>query len=455
MSNSRLVEINSGGNYGTLEELISKRSVKRVSFPTQENLKITGLSADDVSLIDTTNQAGLAGKTIALESTSITDDGGVVAAEMDNFTIVSFVDAGGGEVTVTTSSTHGWSNGDSITISGTTSYNGTFVISSASGSIFNIIDTWVADDGTGAAIFDINQNALNTTTDEPGNILNLVEIRDATTHEPITDTDTRKVWGLIQAPGDTLDGEAIGASAVENLQISFVKFDSTSSLVAVALTGDVEFQINLLYSEKNIPAIIMEAGVPDRDIIDPGAELTEPSVREFTVTTKYFAGEEINLADGTGAGVDFSISAFANAGAGKTTVTATGHTYSNGDSITISATTNYNGTFTIFNIQTNTFDIAQGFLGDDATGTAGTTDGVSTQSGDHVELPANSSLFDADNRIRIRVMGEQTKRSTGGSEDLRVEWIAAGSTSGGTPKIKFSFDLNVGDWFEVETESII
>tara|TARA_R110002051_G_scaffold204723_1_gene270809 strand:- start:2834 stop:4555 length:1722 start_codon:yes stop_codon:yes gene_type:complete len=64
-----------------------------------------------------------------------------------------------------------------------------------------------------------------------------------------------------------------------------------------------------------------------------------------------------------------SITAFADAGGGQVTVTSAAHNLNNGDSVTIIGTTNYNGTFTIASVTTNTYDITDTFNGDDATGT--------------------------------------------------------------------------------------
>ena len=64
-----------------------------------------------------------------------------------------------------------------------------------------------------------------------------------------------------------------------------------------------------------------------------------------------------------------TISAFANGGSGVTTVTDTAHGRANGDSITISGTTNYNGTYTISSVGVNSFQIAKDYVANDATGT--------------------------------------------------------------------------------------
>ncbi len=62
--------------------------------------------------------------------------------------ITAFADGGGGTVTVT-SNGHNLQNGEIVNISGTTNYNGVFVVSSVAANTFKITDTWVADDATG------------------------------------------------------------------------------------------------------------------------------------------------------------------------------------------------------------------------------------------------------------------------------------------------------------------
>lgn len=64
--------------------------------------------------------------------------------------ISGFADGGGGQVTVTCPS-HGFAEGDSVTITGTTNYNGTFTVSNVTDDSFEITDTWVGNDATGTA----------------------------------------------------------------------------------------------------------------------------------------------------------------------------------------------------------------------------------------------------------------------------------------------------------------
>ena len=57
--------------------------------------------------------------------------------------------SGGTGITTITSAAHGRANGDTVTIVGTTSYNGTFTISSVATNTFTIPTAYVANDATG------------------------------------------------------------------------------------------------------------------------------------------------------------------------------------------------------------------------------------------------------------------------------------------------------------------
>jgi len=62
---------------------------------------------------------------------------------------ITVMASGGSGITTITSAAHGRANGDTVTIAGTTSYNGTFIISSVATNTFNIATAFVADDATG------------------------------------------------------------------------------------------------------------------------------------------------------------------------------------------------------------------------------------------------------------------------------------------------------------------
>ena len=92
--------------------------------------------------IDTVNVVHLARLFSAGHSSGMSFNPGSTGA------ITAYADGGGGQVVVT-SAGHGLSNGANLSISGTTNYNGVFVISAVTVNTFEITDTWVANDATG------------------------------------------------------------------------------------------------------------------------------------------------------------------------------------------------------------------------------------------------------------------------------------------------------------------
>jgi hypothetical protein len=63
------------------------------------------------------------------------------------------------------------------------------------------------------------------------------------------------------------------------------------------------------------------------------------------------------------------ITVFADGGGGQVVVTSNNHDMANATAVIISGTTSYNGTFTTSNVTTNTFEITDTWVADDATGT--------------------------------------------------------------------------------------
>jgi parallel beta-helix repeat protein len=97
--------------------------------------------------------------------------------------------------------------------------------------------------------------------------------------------------------------------------------------------------------------------------------------------TNLDSGETILGGDGTSAGDDVGCTAeptgngvptaYAPAGGGQVTVTSNGHGIDNGTAVTISGSTNYNGTFTAANVAANTFEITDTWVVDDCPGNCG------------------------------------------------------------------------------------
>ncbi len=136
------------------------------------------------------------------------------------------------------------------------------------------------------------------------------------------------------------------------------------------------------------------------------------------------------------AGTSGAITAFADAGVGQITVTSTGHSLSENDYITITGTTNYNGVFQATNVLTNTFEITDTWVADDATGTLHRGTSVQVQQRGiyellwsfSVESAGSNKFFDfvAFNGITEITGTEITRKFSGGGD--------VGSASG-TPLI--------------------
>jgi hypothetical protein len=83
--------------------------------------------------------------------------------------ITAVADAGGGDITVTVSAQHPLYAGDSVTIAGTTSYNGTFtVVSRPSGTTFTVTAAFVATETGTASGFASGKNLDDFSANTPG-----------------------------------------------------------------------------------------------------------------------------------------------------------------------------------------------------------------------------------------------------------------------------------------------
>lgn len=139
--------------------------------------------------------------------------------------------------------------------------------------------------------------STSNTTNSIGDILNLVELRDATTHDPIL-YNGREVYGLIQVSNTVIDGDSITGVGSENTQISFVVNDGTGTLTLVSLTGSVEFTLPLVYSSRNVPDLKRAGANIDKDVIS----VSIPTITNtyYTVTSQFAVNEIIDLTTGNG-----------------------------------------------------------------------------------------------------------------------------------------------------------
>lgn len=95
----------------------------------------------------------------------------------------------------------------------------------------------------------------------------------------------------------------------------------------------------------------------------------------FTITTANIPHALIDLTTGACKSVTYTkgqgtaaITVFADGGSGQVVVTSANHGMSDGVPVTIAGTTNYNGVFLITNTATNTFEITDTWVANDAAG---------------------------------------------------------------------------------------
>lgn len=181
--------------------------------------------------------------------------------------ITAFSDAGGGQVTVT-SVGHTISTGDSVIISGTTNYNGTFTVANATTDTFEITDTWVADDATGIWINDTYWGIETTPTAS-----NLVII-EATGHAPFLSTDLTRVLYCDKAEAFGQSGRFIALGTSDEFyaigRIRLITTNTWSGEIAIETSKNkgVDWtKRDNLYSTDEAHNGVIEIEIDERDVL--------------------------------------------------------------------------------------------------------------------------------------------------------------------------------------------
>ena len=143
------------------------------------NVSISVKSTQPVLVDDLTYEILLGGRWngTPFDSTS-THIGGASQGAASALTVVTgaitqYADAGDAIHVVVTSAGHGLLDGDTVTITGSTNYNGTFTVSSSATNTFEIVDTWVVDDAAGTWTFhgDVAELIFEDASTHPANSL--------------------------------------------------------------------------------------------------------------------------------------------------------------------------------------------------------------------------------------------------------------------------------------------
>jgi hypothetical protein len=143
--------------------------------------------------------------------------------------------------------------------------------------------------------------------DSFGNILNIVNVRNSETNDPVTVGDGRTVFGLLQLDRDDdpdtgyFDGTVIGDTGNENCQVSFVYKDANGTLQLVALDETIELSFSAVYSLRYMPSMVLAGLAPSgTEVMDPASMGVVIKSRYFVVSGYYPANSVINISSGTG-----------------------------------------------------------------------------------------------------------------------------------------------------------
>ena len=313
------------------------------------------------------------GRTIVITDTLHYDGSYVISNASDDvfdipinleISILHFATNGAGGTTIKASVSHGLANGSTVQIRGTTHYNNSYVISNVAGTTFDIpINLGLsiahfADNGGGGTTVSFSTNHGLITGEK-------VQITGTTNYNTVGDnryTIFNVTPTTYDIPVAFVADDATGISLVDDATGTFIPDDATGKV-----------NLGIIFTCKfNAP------GITSDQITQADAYLSSLYKKFFRVPTtistadlavKLSALLGIQVFPGTG-----PITHFADNGSGGTRVTTSVTTPANGSIIVITGTTNYNGTYTVFNSATITFDIDKVFSVDDATGNWAYTD---------------------------------------------------------------------------------
>ena len=146
-------------------------------------------------------------------------------------------------------------------------------------------------------------------------------------------------------------------------------------------------------------------------------------------------------------GEDGAITAYIDAGGGETQVTSVAHGRSNGDSVSIYGTDEYNGILTVSGVTTDTFNIPRAFVTDEATGNwesgwvkmAGTTEAGSTI--ERFTMSANNELTSLDSKTLPVTLSATISGSKSGSPENQYQFALFEDLDDGKGFVKINGSL--------------
>jgi hypothetical protein len=180
--------------------------------------------------------------------------------------------------------------------------------------------------------------------------------------------------------------------------------------------------------------------------ISPKLSVTNGIELEYIYSPKYHINETNDVSTSIGNYMSDSgnlvitsrtatLSAFANGTDGDNsdvTVTSVGHGFSNGDSVIITGTSNYNGTYTIDEVTTDTFDIEDTFASGETTGSSTTLATLNVNYGNlggyNISDGSYIVLRGADQFNGLHKTITKDAHNTGTNNKIKLETKYSGST---------------------------
>lgn len=295
------VTVNTTGNHG---------------FSNGDSISIGGATPDDYNGAYTISTSGGSQFTYSITVTPSSPATGTITASIPSSAQVASSITRSGSTATATLASHGYANGQSVTISGATqtAYNGTFIISGVTTDTFNFTVTEgpTTTAGSGTATSDVYSNGSKTWVSTPATI------------------------AAIATPGVS---RTAGSTTVTITTTANHNFTAGRTVV---ISGVKDASNNTVAEYNGTFTIASTPGNRTFTITISGTTPATPATGTFSVTTP---------------GVSKSVTSITRSNT-TSTVNLTDHGFASGWSITIAGAneTAYNGTYAISNVTANTFD---------------------------------------------------------------------------------------------------
>jgi len=143
----------------------------------------------------------------------------------------------------------------------------------------------------------VGSNYTTAASDNYGNLLSQISVVNHATGKVFTQSNTR-VFGVLQCASTVTDGDAIGAAASENIQVSFIYEDAAGALQPATLTGTVRLGLVQGFIEANAPSHVTTAAPQAPSSFGQEVD-AQPISKTFVAAEALSSGDYVNVDLGT------------------------------------------------------------------------------------------------------------------------------------------------------------